>query len=98
MGELRSHFKLPTTVWSVAFRWRVVFCGVVCSAIRWDTSFKWSEVVLYESKSSPWNALDALRPLTAASLTLSARERVENQQYFWEDLCSEYDAENLCLE
>ncbi len=54
--------------------------------------------MLYESKSSPWNALDALRPLTAASLTLSVSERAENQQYFSEDLCSEYDAENLCIE
>jgi len=57
------------------------------------------EVLLYESKSRPWNALDLLRPLTPADFDrLSAAERAEEEPMFWESVCSEYDAENMCLE
>jgi hypothetical protein len=57
------------------------------------------EVLLYESKSRPWNALDLLAPLTPAEFArMTADQRAEEEPMFWESVCSEYDAENMCLE
>lgn len=54
--------------------------------------------MLYESKSRPWEALELLAPLTSASFRLNADERAAFEPLIWDDLCSEYDAEHLCLE
>jgi hypothetical protein len=54
--------------------------------------------MLYESKSRPWSSLDVLRVVSPGDITLPADERAANAESLWEDLCSEYDAENLCLE
>ena len=56
-------------------------------------------MLLYQSKSRPWNALELLAPLTPADFTrLTSEQRAELEPNFWESVCSEYDAENLCLE
>lgn len=54
--------------------------------------------MLYQSKSRLWRSLDVLGDLTPASLHLSVAEYEESEEFLWEDLCAEYDAENLCLE
>ncbi len=59
---------------------------------RIDTS------MLYESKSHVWSSIEVLAPVTPADIAMPADERAEHAQSLWEDLCSEYDAENLCLE
>jgi hypothetical protein len=56
-------------------------------------------VLLYESKSRSWNALELLAPLTPADFArMTADQRADEEPMFWESVCSEYDAENLCLE
>ncbi len=54
--------------------------------------------MLYQSKSRLWHSLAVLGDLTPEDLHLDPVEAAENQEFVWEDLCSEYDAENLCLE
>ena len=54
--------------------------------------------MLYKSKSREWHSLDVLGVLVPDMLHLPAADREESEQFLWEDLCSEYDAENLCIE
>ncbi len=56
-------------------------------------------MLLYESKSRGWHALELLGTLTPADFTrMTADQRAAEEPMFWESVCSEYDAENLCLE
>ncbi len=55
--------------------------------------------LLYQSKSRPWDAGELLASVTAADFArMTPAERAEEEPMFWESVCSEYDAENLCLE
>jgi hypothetical protein len=54
-------------------------------------------MVLYESKSRPWNALELLEGISAKDIHLSEDVREEFERLIWHDLCSEYDAEHFCL-
>lgn len=55
-------------------------------------------MLLYESKSRPWDALATLAALTPEDITLTPEARADAEPSIWHDLSSEYDAENLCLE
>lgn len=55
-------------------------------------------VLLYESTNHPWDAQDLFRDLTPADIRLTPAAKAECQGQMWDDMCSEFDAENLCLE
>lgn len=55
-------------------------------------------MLLYESTSHHWDAQALFRDLTSADIQLSVAAKVVCQEQMWDDMCSEYDAENLCLE
>jgi len=54
-------------------------------------------MLLYQSKSHPWDSLDLLRDLTPSAIQMTPEERAAREAFLWDDLCSEYDAEFLCL-
>ncbi len=54
-------------------------------------------MLLYESKSRPWSALEVLLPVTQGAISLSQQARDDVEPILWNDLCSEYDAEHFCV-
>jgi hypothetical protein len=54
-------------------------------------------MLLYESKSRPWSALELLLPVVPEAINLSQQAKEQLEAFFWKDLASEYDAENFCV-
>ncbi len=50
----------------------------------------------FTPKSLPWNSKEVLNGLTRSDFTTSEQEVADLHELFWNDLCSEYDAENIC--
>lgn len=49
----------------------------------------------YEPKRTPWSALDLFMKIDLQKVTISQKMKHELQEFFWYDLCSEYDSVNL---
>lgn len=48
-------------------------------------------------KSIPWNSVELIGSLNKQDVLLSDAVLAEQKNTFWDNLCSEYDAENFCL-
>ncbi len=64
-----------------------LFCGS-------SDSYPFSQFI---PKSQPWNSESLIGHIQQNSIKLPTEIILQNQKTFWDNLCSEYDAENFCL-
>lgn len=54
-------------------------------------------ITQYVPKSRPWSSNKLIGHIEKTSIKLPRETIIQTQKTFWDNLCSEYDAENFCL-
>lgn len=55
-----------------------------------------NSVRAFKPKSFQWDSMQMLQGITRDDLTINETEILELEELFWNDICSEYDADNFC--